>query len=184
MSAYVTIERIKENVEELYFNKRRNLLEPKDKERPIVLLVEDVHLQSNLTVNILEFLRTWCMSKGYYDIQQGFFKGVGQFVTACTENTDYRRAETLKFPGRAPLNSRFLFYANSIYLDEFDASGTERFKSFAQQWLTSRLWGANKLLTKYYILIQNTVLLFIEKVKRIDALHNSSLLNLSSFHLF
>jgi hypothetical protein len=69
MSAYVTIERIKENVETLYYSKRRNLLVPKDKDRPIVLIVEDVHLQSNLTVNILEFLRTWCMSKGYYDIQ-------------------------------------------------------------------------------------------------------------------
>jgi len=49
--------------------KRRNLLEPRDKERPIILIIDDVHLQANLTVNILEFLRTWCMSKGYYDIQ-------------------------------------------------------------------------------------------------------------------
>lgn len=91
MSAFVTIERIKATMEQFYHCKRRNLLEPKDKERNIVLLVEDVHLQSNLTVNILEFLRTWCMSKGYYDIQQGFFKGVGNFVTVTTENTEYRR---------------------------------------------------------------------------------------------
>lgn len=91
MSAFVSIEKIKETVEQFYHNKRRNLLEPKDKERNIVLLVEDVHLQSNLSVNILEFLRTWCMSKGYYDIQEGFFKGVGNFVTVTTENTDYRR---------------------------------------------------------------------------------------------
>lgn len=68
MSTFVTIERIKETVEHLYIYKRRNLLDPKDKERPIVLLIEDVHLQSNLNVNVLEFLRTWCMSKGYYDI--------------------------------------------------------------------------------------------------------------------
>ena len=44
MSAYVTIERIKDNIEGMYLNKRRNLLEPKDKERPIVLMIEDVHL--------------------------------------------------------------------------------------------------------------------------------------------
>ena len=93
MSSYVTIERIKETVEGFYILKRRNLLIPKDKERSIVLLVEDVHLQSNLKVNILEFLRTWCMSKGYYDIDQGFFKGVGHFTTVTTENSDYRRNE-------------------------------------------------------------------------------------------
>ncbi len=68
MSAYVTIERIKETVEDFYVLKRRNLLVPKEKDRPIILIIEDVHLQSNLKVNILEFLRTWCMSKGYYDI--------------------------------------------------------------------------------------------------------------------
>ena len=91
MSAYVTIDKIKNNVERLFQMKRRNLLEPKDKERPIVLIIDDVHLQANLSVNILEFLRTWCMSKGYYDISQGFFKGVGNFTTVCAENTDYRR---------------------------------------------------------------------------------------------
>jgi len=69
MSSYVTIDRIKETVEAIYFSKRRNLLEPRDKERPVVLIIDDVHLQSNLNVNILEFIRTWCMSKGYYDIK-------------------------------------------------------------------------------------------------------------------
>lgn len=121
MSAYVTIDRIKENVERLYYSKRRNLLEPKDGDRPIVLIVEDVHLQPNLTVNVLEFLRTWCMSKGYYDIGQGFFKGVTNFVTVATENTDYRRSETTQFPGRDPVHSRFLFYSNTVYFDDIDA---------------------------------------------------------------
>lgn len=68
MSAYTTIDKIKDNVERLFQMRRRNLLEPKDKERPIVLMIDDVHLQSNMSVNILEFLRTWCMSKGYYDL--------------------------------------------------------------------------------------------------------------------
>ena len=111
--------------------RRRNLLEPRDKERPIVLMIDDVHLQQNMSVNILEFLRTWCMSKGYYDLQQGFFKGIGNFTTVCAENTDYRRSEQTKFPGRHPIQSRFLFYCNSIYLDEYDSTGLERYKVFA-----------------------------------------------------
>lgn len=44
MSAYVTIERMKETIESYYILKRRNLLVPKEKERNILLLVEDVHL--------------------------------------------------------------------------------------------------------------------------------------------
>ena len=44
MSSYVTIKRIKDTVEKLFFNKRRNLLEPKDKERPIILIIDDAHL--------------------------------------------------------------------------------------------------------------------------------------------
>jgi len=44
MSAFVTIERIKETIEVMYTCKRRNLMEPKDKERSIVLIVDDVHL--------------------------------------------------------------------------------------------------------------------------------------------
>jgi hypothetical protein len=93
MSTYVTIKRIKDTVEKLYFNKRRNLLEPKDKERPIVLIIDDVHMQNNLKVNILEFLRTWCMSKGYYDMDLGFFKGIGNFTTVTAENSEYRRTD-------------------------------------------------------------------------------------------
>ena len=39
-------------------------------------------------------------------------------------------------------------------------------------------------MNKYYILIQNTVLLFIDQLKRIDALHNSSIMKLTNFHFF
>ena len=101
MSTYVTIKRIKDTVEKLYYNKRRNLLEPKDKDRPIVLIIDDVHMQNNLKVNILEFLRTWCMSKGYYDMDLGYFKGIGNFTTVTAENSEYRRTEQSKFPGRS-----------------------------------------------------------------------------------
>jgi hypothetical protein len=124
------------------------------------------------------------MSKGYYDISQGFFKGVGNFTTVCAENTDYRRIEATKFPGRHPVESRFLFYSNSVYLDENDSMGLERYKVFAQQWFTSKLWQTSKLLNKYYILIQNTMITFLDKLRRMDSLHNSSLLRLTSFHLF
>ena len=47
-------------VEENYVSKRRNLLIPKDKYKKVVLLIDDLHMQGNLKVDILEFVRTWC----------------------------------------------------------------------------------------------------------------------------
>jgi hypothetical protein len=105
-------------------------------------------------------------------------------VTATTENTDYRRNENTSFPDRRPLTSRFQYYANTIYYDDIDSMGVEKFKSFSQQWMTSKLWPTSKLLNKYYILIQNTVLLFLDKIKRIDSLHFSSITRLTNFHFF
>jgi hypothetical protein len=68
------------------------LYEPKDKEKKIILIIDDLHLQSNLSINVLEFLRTWCISKGYYDVKSGIFKNIGDFGTLMAENSDYRRS--------------------------------------------------------------------------------------------
>lgn len=90
MSSYLTLEKLKNEVENHYIPKRRNQLEPADKSKKIVFIIDDLHLQSNLKVNILEFLRTWCVSKGYYDIKRGFFKNIGDFGTIMAENSEYR----------------------------------------------------------------------------------------------
>jgi hypothetical protein len=124
------------------------------------------------------------MSKGYYDIKQGFFKGVGHFTTVTAENCEYRKSEETKFEGREPLNSRFLFYTNTMYLDEYDSMGIDRYKVFAQQWLTSKMWSTSKLINKFYILIANTMIVFLDKIRRIDSLHYSTRLRLTSFHFF
>lgn len=162
MSSYLTIDKMKSTIEKHYVARRKNLLEPVDKEKRVVLLIDDLHLQSNIKVNVLEFLRTWCMSKGYYDINKGFFKSIGNFGTIMAENSDYRR-NYCKVAGRSPLESRFLFYANSLYVDEYDF---DRYKQFVQHWLTSKMWSTSKLVNKYYILITNSVISLLEKLKR------------------
>lgn len=39
-------------------------------------MIDDLHLQSNLKINIVEFMRTWTQSNGYFDVGEGFFKRV------------------------------------------------------------------------------------------------------------
>ena len=93
MSAYLTFERLKSSVESYYQAKRRNLLEPVDKDKKVVLMIDDLHLRDNVNSgDVLEFLRTWCMSKGYYDLGKGFFKNIGQFGVVMAENSEYRKS--------------------------------------------------------------------------------------------
>jgi hypothetical protein len=68
MSDYLTIERFKERVEERYKIKRQNTLIPRDKEKKILFLIDDIHLSKNLKFDFLEFVRGWCLNGGYYDV--------------------------------------------------------------------------------------------------------------------
>lgn len=119
-------------------------------------------MQSNLQTNVLEFIRTWSISKGYYDAFNGSFKTIGHFNTAMAENSEYRRT-MCKAEGKEPLESRFLFYANTLYQDELDL---DRYKIFVQHWLTSKMWNTSKIINKYYILIANCLMTLQDKMKR------------------
>lgn len=114
MSCYLTIDRLKKVIEENYFSKRRSLMELKDKSKRVVIVIDDLHLQGNLKCNVLEFIRTWCTTKGYFDLANGLFKNIKNIATIMAENSDYRK-NYCKAEGKEPLNSRFLFYSNTLY---------------------------------------------------------------------
>lgn len=142
-------------------------------------MIDDVHLSSNFKTNIFEFLRTWSISRGYYDIQKGFFKNIAEFGTVMAENSEYRKTQ-YKVDGRHNDQQRFMFYATTIYQDEFEM---EKCKIFIQHWLTSKMWSTSKIINKYYILITNTLVSLLEKIKRQEHIHDSSFQRLTSFHL-
>ena len=74
MSAYLTLERFRERVEENYTYNRHDTLIPKDPSKRLLFVIDDVHLQRNLEVDLLEFLRAWCVCGGYFDVPRGCFK--------------------------------------------------------------------------------------------------------------
>ena len=78
------------------------------------------------------------------------------------------------------MKNRFLFYTNTQYTDEMPI---EKYKSFVQHWLTSKMWTPNKLLQKYYIIITNGLMQLLERVKRSESMHNSSFSPLFSFDI-
>ena len=49
---------------------------PKDPNQKILLVIDDIHMQRNLKVEVLEFLRSWSIVRGYFDVPAGYFKKV------------------------------------------------------------------------------------------------------------
>ena len=179
ISSYLSFERIRKVVEKLYIAKRKKIFVPKNEGKKVVIVVDDLHLQSNLRLNLAEFLRTWTQSNGYFDVGAGFFKRIADFAVIMAENSAYR-VDKCKVADRSPLKSRFLFYTNTQYADEMPI---EKFKPFVQHWLTSKMWTPNRLLQKYYITITNGLMQLLERVKRTESMHNSSFSPLYSFDI-
>lgn len=105
-------------------------------------------------MNLIEFMRTWTQSDGYFDVGAGYFKYIKDFMVVMAQNSEYR-VNKCQLDGRQAFSNRFLFYTNTQYNDEMPI---EKFKPFIQHWLTSKMWSPNKLLQKYYIIITNGML--------------------------
>ena len=89
MSAYLTLERLRYKIEEHYTAKRKNTLVPADPNKRVLLVIDDIHLQRNLGVEVLEFIRSWSICRGYFDVPAGFFKKIGEFGTITAENSAF-----------------------------------------------------------------------------------------------
>jgi len=91
MSAFMTISNLKSRVEPFYNVKRKSKLEPKDKEKRVILVIDDLHLHDNYRCNLIEFIRTWTASHGYFDMQEGIFKEVGDFGVLMAHNSQHNQ---------------------------------------------------------------------------------------------
>lgn len=179
MSAYLSFERVRQVVESHYVAKRKKAYVPKDENKKILIMIDDLHLQSNLKVNIIEFIRTWTKAGGYFDVGAGFFKRITDFSVIMAQNSDYR-VNKCKVEGREPLKNRFLFYTTTQYADEMPI---ESYRPFVQHWLTSKMWTPNKLLQKYYIIITNGMMSLLSRIKNSDEVESSSFSHLYGFDL-
>lgn len=79
MSSYLTLGKLKQVVEKNYVAKRKKVFAPKNDGKKVIIMIDDLHLQSNLKLNVLEFIRTWTQSHGYFDVAAGYFKRIGDF---------------------------------------------------------------------------------------------------------
>jgi hypothetical protein len=59
MSGYLSFDRMRKVIEKFYVAKRKKLFTPKDENKKIIIMIDDLHLQSNFNINIVEFMRSW-----------------------------------------------------------------------------------------------------------------------------
>lgn len=126
MSSYLTFDRLRKVVEGKYVALRKKKFVPKQDNKKVCLIIDDIHLQTNLKFNLIEFIRTWCMSNGYFDVGASQFKFIQDFCVVMAESSDYRRTRC-QLEGRKPLSNRFLFYSNTQYIDEVPV---DKFKNY------------------------------------------------------
>ena len=171
MSAYLTLQRLRTKIEECYTCKRKNTLVPRDAKQKVLLVIDDIHMQRNLKVEVLEFIRSWSISRGYFDVPAGYFKKVGEFGTVLAENSE--------FVATSKKQERFLFSTTTLYCDEISI---DKYKPFVNTWLTTAVWPQSGLMTKFYILVSNALQSLAEKMKRNEGLYSNS--SLSKIHKF
>lgn len=87
MSAYLSFERLRKVVESKYVARRKKRFEPRDENKKVAIVIDDVHLQSNLRLNLIEFIRTWTQSDGYFDVGAGYFKYIKDFCVVMAQNS-------------------------------------------------------------------------------------------------
>ena len=171
MTAYLTMDRLRQKIEERYVCKRKNTLIPADPTKRIVLVIDDIHLQRNLKVEVLEFIRAWTTCRGYFDVAAGYFKKVGEFGTIMAENSEYVATSGKK--------DRFAFQTTTVYCEEISIESS---KPFVQTWFTTDAWPTSTLITKYYILMTNALDKLLKQMKRNEGAFATS--SLSKLHRF
>ena len=80
MSAYLSFDRVRQVVESYYVAKRKKAYVPKNENKKIIIMIDDLHMQSNLKVNLIEYIRTWTTAGGYFDVSAGYFKRITDFA--------------------------------------------------------------------------------------------------------
>lgn len=68
MSTFMSTRELKKKVESYYVVKRKSKLEPKDKNKRVIIVIDDLHLHDNYRDNLVDFIRTWTASHGYFDM--------------------------------------------------------------------------------------------------------------------
>ena len=109
MSCYLTLSDLKSEI-----NKFAGGVKKKDEDS--VILIDDLHLQSNLNVDVLEYLRMWNKNGGHYNIRSKSFDSLSNLRTVMAFDLKYGIQSSKNIRNIDISRNRFTYYCHSIYI--------------------------------------------------------------------
>ena len=120
MTAFLSVQKLQGKVEQYYTHKRKNRMQEMDWKKN-VFMIDDVHLQTNLSNDIVGFFDNWSTIRGFYDFKAGLFKHVNEVRSIMAMTQGYKEAD------RMHKDYRGVYYSTTMYCEEFN---TDKIKIF------------------------------------------------------
>lgn len=117
MSCYMTLPLLKSQIGSFAGGVKR-------KDQDSLILIDDLHLQSNLKIDVLEYLRMWIKNRGHYNIQSKSFDSLSNLRTIMTFDLKYildssqssSSSTNSKCSNIDISANRYTYYCHSLYI--------------------------------------------------------------------
>ena len=109
MSSYITLPHLKTELS----NFAGGVMKKND---DCIIFVDDLHLQSNLKVDILEYFRMWTKNRGHYNVKSKTFDSLSNLKTVMTFDIKYGLQSSKLLKNIDISQNRYTYYSHSVYI--------------------------------------------------------------------
>lgn len=119
MTCYMTLQKLKTEISGFAGGIKK-------KDEDSLILIDDLHLQSNLKVDILEYLRMWTKTGGHYNINSKSFDSLSNLRALMTFDLKYGLNSQKSVSNIDISTNRFTYYCHSVYIPPIHRSKMKR----------------------------------------------------------
>ena len=109
MSCYLTLPKLKSEVANFAGGEKR-------KHDDRLILIDDLHLQSNINVDVLDYLRMWTVNGSYYNIKNKKSESLCNLKTLMTFDLKYGIQSMKSMKNIDISQNRYTYYCHSVYI--------------------------------------------------------------------
>jgi energy-coupling factor transporter ATP-binding protein EcfA2 len=119
MSCYMTLPKLKSEITNFAGGVNR-------KHDDAIILIDDLHLQSNIKVDILDYLRMWSKNRGHYNVEEKSFDSLCNLKTIMTFDLKYGIQSMKTMKNIDITQNRYTYYSHSIYIPQINKTKIKR----------------------------------------------------------
>jgi hypothetical protein len=109
MTSYLTLPNLKSEISNFAGGVKK-------KNDDSIILIDDLHLQSNLKVDVLEYLRMWVKNRGHYNVASKSFDSLSTLKTLMTFDIKYGLQSLKQLKNIDITENRYTYYSHQIYI--------------------------------------------------------------------